>query len=260
MTVIFLSVIALFISDESPISRQNQKLPELNIAPYTETTTEQGLEMSQYYVPGFVEFKFTLRFVEGFPWVVENDWRQALELLLTMENSPALQTPFDKRIFVVAKKFQSNELEFKLIKKTIHLTKDPNSLDCRIAYSPESNTFFFGKIQSNQAFLAISLYHEFQHFADLQTNPELRNARCSLEAPAYAAQVRFLLALRKKDLLPEIISAEESSDAGVYQMTYEAWIALLENRFCSWYEERLKRGKQDDPFDNTIFTDISKQK
>ena len=67
---------------------------------------------------------------------------------------------------------------------------------------------------------------------------------CLYEAPAYAAQVRFLVALHNKGMLPDRVSAGEPSDAGLLVQTLEAWDALAEGEetFCRWYKRELRWG------------------
>lgn len=99
--------------------------------------------------------------------------------------------------------------------------------------------------------LTMILYHEIMHNVQCQrrmrrlgVTDQAQMAQhlpvpCEHEPPAHAAQIRFFLALYRRGLLPTTLSADEIGDM---HQTIEAWEALDQRRFCSWYEEQLRAG------------------
>jgi len=218
-------------------------------SPPTESMKKSFFEnkSDRYFVPEYVSFYQPAVFVNTIPWVDDTRMRQALRFIIARENTRPLQTPPDKLNFALAREFIAGAKPFITIQKNAFL----GTLDCRLAFDPETNEILYGKIQATLPLLAASLYHELQHMNDLARDANA--SRCDLEAAAYAAQIRFMVALITDQLLPNELSAIETSDAGVLQMVYESWRALRENRFCAWYAMKIKNGPAFFEQTNSVF-------
>ena len=170
--------------------------------------------------------------------------QQAMQLILKLEYDRALSTPDDEEIFRLLHQYEAGQRLYRTTAAVI-ISKNVG----RMAFScPDHEYAYNPDVQTSTAFLALSLYHELKHGVQCQQEIELPRTEddlCRYEAPAYAAQVRFLVALHYKGMLPEIVSAEEPSDAGLLVQTLEAWDALAEGEdsFCRWYRRELRWGE-----------------
>lgn len=199
-------------------------------------------------------FEFEATYVAGIPRVTKEAVAQALSLIVRMEGAPDLQTPDDQAIMTLAKSYYDGsrvlQLAFQKVRaggrhdgeiaRTAHTCVIPD----RFVVHPE--------IRATVPLLAASIYHELLHAVKCPeemeragvTDPgELAGREglydpCRDEPAAWAAGLRFFFALARAGKLPERISSEETSDAGLVQMLLESWQALLEDRFCEFYRER----------------------
>jgi hypothetical protein len=169
--------------------------------------------------------------------------QEAMQLILKLEYDQALSTPDDEEIFRLLHQYESGQRLYRTTAAVI-ISKNVG----RMAFScPDHEYAYNPDVQTSTPFLALSLYHELKHGVQCQQGIELPRTEddlCRYEAPAYAAQVRFLVALHKKGMLPERLSADEPSDAGLMVQTLEAWDALAEGEeaFCRWYRRELRWG------------------
>lgn len=209
-------------------------------------------ETERYYVPDYLNFYQPAAFISTIPWVDDNYLRQALRFILHFENNNFLRTPPDKLNFELARAFDNGEKRFMTKQKTVFIGSTERPRDCRLAYDPRTHEILYGRIQATIPLLAASLYHELQHINDLSKSKSIVT-RCELEAAAYAAQIRFMAALITGKLLPDELSAIETSDEGVLQAVYESWKALRQNRFCEWYDDRIIHGDPTFDYSGSIF-------
>lgn len=169
--------------------------------------------------------------------------RKAMQLILKLEYDQALGTPHDEEIFQLLHQYEAGQRLYRTTAAVI-ISKNVG----RMAFScPDHEYAYNPDVQTSTAFLALSLYHELRHGVQCQQGTELPRTEydlCRYEAPAYAAQVRFLIALHKKGMLPDRLSTSEPSDAGLMVQTLEAWEALAEGEeaFCRWYRRELRWG------------------
>jgi hypothetical protein len=179
--------------------------------------------------------------------------QEAMQLILRLEYDQALSTPDDEEIFRLLHQYEAGQRLYRTTAAVI-ISKNVG----RMAFScPDHEYAYNPDVQTSTPFLALSLYHELKHGVQCQQGielPQTEDDLCRYEAPAYAAQVRFLVALHKKGMLPGVVSAEEPSDAGLMVQTLEAWDALAEGEeaFCRWYRRELRWGalavlQQDQP-------------
>ena len=169
--------------------------------------------------------------------------QKAMRLILKLEYDQALDTPHDQEIFLLLHQYEAGQRLYRTTAAVI-ISKNVG----RMAFScPDHEYAYNPDVQTSTPFLALSLYHELKHGVQCQQGiklPKTEDELCRYEAPAYAAQVRFLVALHKKGMLPDVVSAEEPSDAGLLVQTLEAWDALAEGEeaFCRWYRRELRWG------------------
>jgi hypothetical protein len=169
--------------------------------------------------------------------------QKAMQLILKLEYDQALGTPDDEEIFQLLHQYEAGQRLYRTTAAVI-ISKNIG----RMAFScPDHEYAYNPDVQTSTPFLALSLYHELKHGVQCQQGIELPKTEddlCRYEAPAYAAQVRFLVALHKKGMLPDRLSAEEPSDAGLMVQTLDAWDALAdgEEAFCRWYRRELRWG------------------
>lgn len=175
--------------------------------------------------------------------------QKALRLILSLEYDQALGTPDDEEIFRLLHQYESGQRLYRTTAKVVVSKNDSGSLNVgRMAFRcPDHEYAYNPDVQTSTPFLALSLYHELRHGVQCLQGiefPDLEDDLCRYEAPAYAAQVRFLIALHKKGMLPVRVSAGEPSDAGLLAQTLEAWNALAESpeAFCRWYKRKLRLG------------------
>jgi hypothetical protein len=185
--------------------------------------------------------------------------QEALRLIMSLEYDQALSTPEDEEIFRLLHQYDSGRRLYRTTARVVVSRNDSDSPTVgRMAFScrPGHEYAYNPGVQTSTPFLALSLYHELKHGVQCLQGielPDREEDRCHYEAPAYAAQVRFLVALHKKGMLPDRVSAAEPSDAGLMAQTLEAWEALSggEAEFCRWYRRELRWGAlvvlQEDP-------------
>ena len=169
--------------------------------------------------------------------------KKAMRLILSLEYDQALSTPDDEEIFKLLHQYETGQRLYRTTAKVV-VSKNVG----RMAFScPDHEYAYNPDVQTSTPFLALSLYHELRHGVQCQQGielPDMEDDLCLYEAPAYAAQVRFLVALHNKGMLPDRVSAGEPSDAGLLVQTLEAWDALAEGEetFCRWYKRELRWG------------------
>lgn len=169
--------------------------------------------------------------------------QKAMQLILKLEYDRALNTPDDEEIFRLLHQYEAGQRLYRTTAAII-ISKNVG----RMAFScPDHEYAYNPDVQTSTPFLALSLYHELKHGVQCQQGIELPGTDddlCRYEASAYAAQVRFLIALHRKGMLPDVLSAEEPSDAGLMVQTLEAWDALAEGEeaFCRWFRRELRWG------------------
>jgi len=179
--------------------------------------------------------------------------QEAMRLILKLEYDQALSTPDDEEIFQLLHQYEAGQRLYRTTAAVI-ISKNVG----RMAFSCQDHEYAYNPdVQTSTPFLALSLYHELKHGVQCQQGIELPGTEedlCRYEAPAYAAQARFLIALHRKGMLPEQVSASEPSDAGLLIQTLEAWDVLAEGEeaFCRWYRRKLRWGalvvlQQDQP-------------
>ncbi len=175
--------------------------------------------------------------------------REALRLILNLEHDPALSTPEDEEIFGLLHQYQSGSRLYRTTAKVVISRSDAGGpVAGRMAFCCPGHEYAYNPgVQTSTPLLALSLYHEMKHGVQCLKGiklPEREDQRCRYEIPAYAAQVRFLVALHNRGMLPDRVSAAEPSDAGLLVQTLEAWEALRggEAEFCRWYRRKLHWG------------------
>lgn len=175
--------------------------------------------------------------------------QKALRLILSLEYDQALSTPEDEEIFRLLRQYESGRRLYRTTAKVVVSKNYSGSPTVgRMAFRCQDHEYAYNPgVQTSTPFLALSLYHELKHGVQCLQGiefPDLEDDLCRYEAPAYAAQVRFLIALHKKGMLPARVSAKEPSDAGLMVQTLEAWEALSksEEEFCRWYQRELRWG------------------
>lgn len=177
--------------------------------------------------------------------------QEALRLIMSLEYDQALSTPEDEEIFRLLHQYDSGRRLYRTTARVVVSRNDSGSpIAGRMAFRcrPGHEYAYNPGVQTSIPFLALSLYHEMKHGVQcLQgiESPDREDERCYYEAPAYAAQARFLVALHKKGMLPDRVSATEPSDFGLMVQTLEAWEALFKGQaeFCRWYRRELRWGE-----------------
>jgi hypothetical protein len=175
--------------------------------------------------------------------------KEALRLIVSLEYDQALSTPEDEEIFRLLHQYESGRRLYRITARVVVSKNGSGSPTVgRMAFSCPGHEYAYNPgVQTSTPFLALSLYHELKHGVQCLQGiefPHQEDNLCRYEAPAYAAQVRFLIALHKKGMLPDRVSAREPSDAGLMVQTLEAWEALSkgEAEFCRWYQRELRWG------------------
>jgi len=167
----------------------------------------------------------------------------------TMEGDKHLCRPEDKAIFALLSKYKNGDDLYRITKKVFIDSYDPvNPLVDRMVFICRDHEYSVNPgIRSSDELLALSLYHELMHGVQCDAGrlaSEVEREPCGQEAEAFADQVRFLVALEKRNMLPSKTSKDDTGEAGLVVQTLEAWKALSlgEEEFCKWYK-RSKSGK-----------------
>ncbi len=210
---------------------------------------------AQQLVPSPIEINHDFRSVESLPQIVPDQLRTSADVILKLEASPFLQTQDDHEIFALLKEYVEG-------KRAIHWTLDPNPLISKGASASAAmafncvdpnpgDSFGVGPVQWNTEMVALVFYHELKHAVDCHVYEQKHGVRrepddVSLEESekvAYAAQVRFFVALYHAGMLPKVVSGSPYGDFGIFQNMQEVWQAILNNRFGEWYRQAGARNK-----------------
>lgn len=201
-------------------------------------------------IPPVDPVSVAVRAVSGIPTVHPQQLPEAMELIASLRGRSELSTTDDLGIQLLVEAYTSGQRRFRVRPVTIQHGAGTS----RMAYTCTGDHYAVAPdIRPTTPLLAASLYHELAH--ELQCREELeklgttdrREMReieaasdpCVEEPRAYAAQIRFIRALFHSGNMPTQLSSDETSDFGLLQQTQEAWLALLENRFCEWYRVRM---------------------
>ncbi len=207
-------------------------------------------EAGRFFVPLPVKFDIEFRGTPSQPWVDRQRLLEALDLILSLRSSRELQTPHDRAIMRLAQEYKNGSRTFNAsYQELVAINSNPDKPTYgRLGHMCAMDLYGYSRVQSHPSILPISLYHELFHGADCAGYLEERfdpTDPTQHEPGAYAAQIRMLLALYQAGYLRRLeLSTEESSDAGVLQQSYDAWQALLGNRFASWYRDELAHPDQ----------------
>jgi hypothetical protein len=164
----------------------------------------------------------------------------ALDRILRL--APRLSAAEDQALIALAQELRDGRRQLRLTRREILRPQEgAQPLPGRMAFNCEGQELALNpKVETSGAFLALSLYHELAHGAQCLQGLDFVASEvepCAFEAPAYAAQVRFLIALHQEQALPRQASASEPSDLDLFEQTLDAWRALAQGpkRFCAWY-------------------------
>lgn len=243
--ILLLGVVIFFLMKEKRVEPVVGK-------PATHHPAEQksGVAMVRGLVPELMDITHEFMGVESMSQVTPEQLRTSAELILSLEGNPFLSTPDDREIFQFLKKHKIN---WKSVSELI-------GGKGRTAYSCVSGEFTVGPIQASTEILALSFYHELRHASDCFKYLEEHgtsdaskkgyhspNLEKGFEEVAYAAQVRFFLALYSRGMLPKQVSAATpNNDGGVLEQTLQAWEAIYDDKFEEWYDRMLmevRRGR-----------------
>lgn len=202
----------------------------------------------KYHVP-VPDYNLEYEFVPigGMPHVDPQMITATFRFMLSLEGNVAFTSPDDIEIFQLLKDYGSGAKKFKVVPGIV---RDGVALS-RAAYNCSFNTYRINQtLRPTVELLALTMYHELMHgvqcrrrlkaaglgddgHAELVPGPEALDV-CAIEAPAYAAQVRFFSALKIAGKLPKRMSVECGSDVGTLNQTMEVWNAFEGGTFCSW--------------------------
>jgi hypothetical protein len=216
----------------------------------------------QPQVPEYFKIGLRLGTTKSVPLISRSQIEKALDLILSMKNDSALQTADDRVIYQLLDEYISGRRLYRLTVKVIVQHTDPDNLTIgRAAFSCARSEYAFNPhIRTSLPFLALSLYHELRHGVQCQNGEEFLDTpikRCQHEAPAYAAQVRFFIALNNQGRLPNKVSIDEPGDAYLAEQTRQAWKALAESEhaFCKWYDLQMRAGSSSLLYARLVATD-----
>ncbi len=195
-----------------------------------------------------MEIRHNFNSVESLPQVTPDQLRASADVILKLEASPFLQTQDDHKIFALLKEYVEG-------KRAIHWTLDANPLVSRGASASAAmafncvdpnpgDSFGVGPVQWNTEMVALVFYHELKHAVDCHVYEQKHGVRRDpddvshedSEKVAYAAQVRFFVALYHAGMLPKTVSGSVYGDFGIFGSMQEVWEAILNNRFDQWYQ------------------------
>ncbi len=189
--------------------------------------------------------------IESLPQITLRQLNASADVILGLEGNPFLSTPYDLEIFKLLKEYEAGTRKIHWV-----LTPEPIRGTLHMAHSCITGGFAAAPSQSSTEFVALTFYHELQHAVDClkyvrEQNILDRSRRQDWyyadekgsEEVAYAAQVRFFLALHSKGMLPsQVSSATESNDGGIFEQTLRVWHAIHDNTFGEWYDRMVLAG------------------
>lgn len=163
--------------------------------------------------------------------------------MLAYKKHPNLQTAYDRDAMVLAEKYASGEMVFRLIEKTSQLYGAKAGVRSTMMYDVDNDRFAYRRLQLTDQMLVVVVYHELAHKVDSDRKKAGKSfmPQCYDEPIAgYSAQVRMLSAIMTTSQLPTRMGGD---DAGVLGMTMEAWPAFVSQHFCEWYGNYLQKGE-----------------
>lgn len=215
----------------------------------TQQVSTPEVDTANVQVPPPMEIVHNFKSVESLPEITPNQLRASADVILKLEDSPFLQTKDDHEIFALLKEYVEG-------KRVIHWTLDSRPLvSTGVAASAvmafncvdqnPGDSFGVGPVQWNTEIVALVFYHELKHAVDCHTYEQKHGVRRdpddvsreNSELVAYAAQVRFFVALYHSDMLPKVVSGSPYGDFGILGNMQQVWQALLEKRFGQWYKQ-----------------------
>lgn len=212
-----------------------------------ETPAKKTALEVRYDMPPFEPLTDTARKIPARQWLDDAEMQesmvQAIELVVEMKTSPELATSDDQTMFALLDHYKTHPGEMR-IGPANAATRDGVGLN----FNCSEKKYTMGRKQLPVALLANLLYHEMHHDAVCQGlitrygvmngNPTTEN-RCRIEAPAYAAEVRFFLAIHHRGQWPAEIGWTEGF-LTVFERTRVIWRKLLDNQFCGWLDEQYR--------------------
>jgi len=197
-------------------------------------------------VPEPYEIRHTYTAEVDFRPVSRRQVEKALELIRSLEGDENLRCPEDHAIFRLLGEYKEGDRHYRLSRKVFVNRYDPASpLIGRMAFVCHGHEYAVNPaIRSSTAMLALALYHELMHGVQCvegRLQNELTADPCAQEAEAFAAQVRFFVALEKRNMLPTGMSVAEPGDVGLVMQTLQAWKSLARGKkqFCKWYRRSV---------------------
>lgn len=230
------------------LMKEKRSVPVIQTATYVQQTPN-GAPMVRGLVPAPIDVVHRFSFIDSMPEISLQQLRDSADVILKLEGNPFLFTADDKEIFALLKEYVGGQ-------RIIQWARTFDESDGRMSYGCNDQAFQVLYSQGSTEFVALTFYHELKHASDcfkymrehgitdpvkmkIFTGDELK----SFEEVAYAAQVRFFLALWSKKMLPTQVSrATEINDAGIFQQTMEAWHAIHDNKFGEWFDQMTTAG------------------
>ena len=243
ISVISLSTAAYFLTKkETPPAKPAQPVAT---QPQTPHDKDVAAAVQEIVPPLMLEFRHEFVGVENLPQVSPKQIQAAGKFILSLEGSPFLSSPADQEIFNLLNEYVSGKRPIHWLMMSAYVQGNG-----RMGYNCLKDNFAVAPVQGTTELIALSFYHELKHAADcmrymrengITDHAQMQNyytekSLLVVEKPAYAAQVRFFVALYKQGKLPKYVSAgTRMNDAGVVQQSMEVWQAIYEGTFETWY-------------------------
>lgn len=203
----------------------------------------------QDLVPQPMEILHSVNSVESLPQVTPDQLRASADVILKLENSPVLSTADDREIFGLLKEYVAGTRKIYWTLDSRPLIANGARASAAMAFNcvddKPGDSFGVGPVQWNTEFVALVFYHELKHAVDCLKYEQKHGVRRDpddvshedAEKVAYAAQVRFFVALYLQGMLPKTVSGSPYGDFGIFGNMQEVWEAILNNRFGQWYRQ-----------------------
>jgi hypothetical protein len=174
---------------------------------------------------------------------------EALRFIASLEGSKHLSTEADREIFALLEEYRLGKQRFTVVLATFI----PGHPKGALGYSCQIDKYRITPVEVSIPSLAMAIYHEMRHatqcrelmkkygLADRRdVGPFVRRQiECETEEHAYAAQVRFMLAMISRKKMPKVASANKTTgDGQLYALTRLVWYKIHEGTFCDLYGGR----------------------
>ncbi len=233
------------------ISKGGSNKPIKTSAPVQQGSATQVSSQvrGQDLVPQPMEILHSVNSVESLPQVTPDQLRASADVILKLENSPVLSTADDREIFDLLKEYVAGTRKIYWTLDSTPLIANGARASVAMAFNcvddKPGDSFGVGPVQWNTEFVALVFYHELKHAVDCLKYEQKHGVRRDpddvshedAEKVAYAAQVRFFVALYLQGMLPKTVSGSPYGDFGIFGNMQEVWGAILNNRFGQWYRQ-----------------------